>query len=222
MNGRSIWSIHLCVISVNVCVCVCAGIYVVASSIMSALSLVASVFVLRLKEYVSVPPPRWLRRASYCIAHFSCVSPPDDSLNTGTTDDSRLSPACSTHSNDIYKPVPTSDTNSGGGDSLHGNLTLNSTVLLTDPGQQAIVAEIRAMRRLVNLAVETATKKKDEAERSDNIADEWELVARVFDRVLFFLFSSVSVIMLFVFLFYILVENNQESALKRLMEESVA
>ena len=176
---------------------------------MSALSLVVSVFILRITECITFPPPRWLYRISYFIANISCVNRGDESIDTN---DSQLSR--STHANDVYRPVPAGEKDTTKNRySDAGNNT--SAVVLADAGHQAIVTELRTLRHSLNTVIESTAKDNEEKERTDTFAEEWNLVARVLDRVLFFVFFTVNAVMLLVFLFEILIINNAERAMNK-------
>lgn len=174
-----------------------------ASSVMSAMSLVAAVLVLRLKEYASVQPPRWLYRASCCLGRVTCITPPHHSQ----VNDDLQSPPDIPLNNVQQQPEQQSATSD---DKVNGSNSQYSSTVSLAYGQKVMVQELKALRRQMKSGIDATLKNWEEAENADHVTNEWELIARVFDRLLFIIFAATNVALLALFLFNIMVGSDME------------
>jgi hypothetical protein len=90
-----------------------------------------------------------------------------------------------------------------------------SASLINDDSHLIIVAELRALHATMRAAIERKSKRRRAQEKDKNIAYEWDLIARAFDRFLFVVFLAINVAIIVTCSYSTLVYNSQEIAMHR-------
>lgn len=201
---------------------------------MSALSLVASVFILRIKECVNHPPPRWLTVASQYLVGVCCCKQrsagrhhrksaatqdtnqeqqllPMTAITDGQSNDHSNLVSCYIDDDDDEVAVTTPKMTKGSNKAFASR----SASLINDDSHLIIVAELRALHATMRAAIERKSKRRRAQEKDKNIAYEWDLIARAFDRFLFVVFLAINVAIIVTCSYSTLVYNSQEIAMHR-------